>query len=39
MHGRQPLVRPADILPIIDHPLELDHREVRGKWEAGSKPD
>ena len=33
------LVRLADILPIIDHPSELDHGEVRGKREAGPTPD
>jgi hypothetical protein len=29
------LVRFADILPIVDHPTELDRGEVRGKREAG----
>src|SRR6266576_2053077 len=33
------LVRSADILPVIDHPSELDHGEVRGKREAGPMPD
>ena len=29
------LVRFADILPVIDHPSELDRGEVRGEREAG----
>jgi hypothetical protein len=33
------LVRSADIIPIIDHPSELDRGEVRGKWEASPTPD
>ena len=32
-------VCPAYILPIIDHPSELDHGKVRGKREAGPASD
>ena len=33
---RRHIVRLADILPIIGHPSELDHGEVRGEREAGA---